>query len=341
MLSIKTLLPDPKFDHTTVAGHGRFAAEDLVAEFLKTLKRMAEQQFDRSFDGVVLGRPAEFSELAIERLEKAARLVGFKNVVFWLEPVAAALSYEATAWRDELICVVDLGGGTSDVCIIETSRSRSASPDRLDDIKAVGGIGQAGDELSARIMKHRLASRFGANSTFQSLGKTLPFPAHLIHKLSKWHRINLLNNRREKETLQTILPSSDRPADVARMLALIDHRYGFELFRAIDQAKKDLSVQERAQVTFRPLDLHEELTIKEFENAIAAVAENIEKAIEDCLAAASLTAENIDRVLLTGGTSQVPLLDRSVVKIFGAGKTHRPDYFSSVAAGLGYAASRL
>lgn len=341
MLSIKTLLPDAKFDHTTVAGHGRLTAEDLVAKVLSILKRMAEEQFSRTFDGVVLGRPVEFSELAVNRLEKAARLAGFKEVVFRLEPVAAAMAYEMTSTRDELICVVDIGGGTTDVCVIETSAARSISSDRFNDIKAVGGVYEAGDELSAQIMKYKLAPRFGAGSTFVSLGKTLPFPAHLIYKLSKWHRINLLNNRRDKETLQTIYPSSDRPEDVKRLLNLIDHHYGFELFRAIDTAKKDLSENDSAIVNFRPLDLREEITIGEFETAIGAIAGNIEKSIFDTLSAASVAPKDIKKVLLTGGTSQVPLLNRSIIKIFGEKKILRPDFFSSVATGLGYAASRI
>ena len=147
------------------------------------------------------------NELAVQRLEKAAHLAGFERVVFWLEPAAAAMSYETTSTKDELICVVDIGGGTTDVCVIETSKNRSASPDRGRDIKAVGGIYEAGDELSARMMKHRLAPRFGAGSTFISLGKTLPFPAHLIYKLSKWHRINLLNNRSQGPKSKDLKPS--------------------------------------------------------------------------------------------------------------------------------------
>ena len=341
MLSIKTLLPDAKFDDTMVAGHGRYAAADLVAAFLSTLKQMAERQFSRRFDGVVLGRPVEFSDLAVRRLEKAALTAGFEQVVFWLEPVAAALAYEMTAARDELVCVVDIGGGTSDVCVIETSPSRLHSPDRFDDIKAVGGIDIAGDELSSRIMKSKLARRFGDGSTFESLGKTLPFPAHLIYKLSKWHRISLLKNRRDTETLQNIRASSNRPADVQRLLNLIEHHYGFELFRAIDAAKKRLSVEERATVTFKPLDLLEKISVREFEKSIHDVAQGIEQSIRECLAAAAVTATDVQRVLLTGGTSQVPLLSRTVTEIFGAEKIHRLDYFNSVAAGLGYAASRL
>ena len=341
MLSIKTLLPDAKFDYTLVAGHGRLSSEDLVAKFLSQLKLMAEQQFAEHFDGVVLGRPVDFSELAVRRLEKAARAAGFKEVVFWLEPVAAAMAYELTSTKDELICVVDIGGGTSDICVIETSLKRSLSPDRLNDIKAVGGVREAGDELSSQIMKHKLAPKFGAGSTFKSLGKILPFPSHIIYKLSKWHRINLLNNPSDRETIHSIYPSSNRPEEVKRLLNLIDHHYGFELFRAIDTAKKHLSVSEQTTIKFSPLDLSEKIAIAEFEEMIASTARKIEESIFNCLATAAINATDIKRVILTGGTSQVPLLNRLVVKIFGEEKILRPDYFSSVATGLGYVASRL
>lgn len=341
MLSIKTLLPEAGFDYTSVVGHGSLTAEDLVAKFLLKLKQLAEQQFSRQFDGVVLGRPVEFTELAVNRLEKAAKIAGFKEVVFWLEPVAAALAYEATSTEDELICVVDIGGGTSDICVIETSSSRSSSPDRLDDIKAVVGVNQAGDELNARIMKHKLSPRFGAGSTFTSLGKIMPFPSHIIYKLSKWHRINLLNNSNDKSTIRSIYPYSNRPEDVERLLNLINNHYGFELFQAIDTAKKQLSENDQAAVNFSPLELSEYITIGEFENIITGVVEKIEKAIYDSLTTASVKTKDIKRVILTGGTSQVPMISRSVVKIFGEEKILRSDFFSSVATGLGYAASKF
>lgn len=341
MLSIKTLLPDHKFDYTLVEGHGRLSAEDLAAKFLSVLKQAAERQFARRFDGVVLGRPVEFSELAVGRLEAAARSAGFKKVAFRLEPVAAAMAYERTATGDELVCVVDIGGGTSDFCIVEVSPSRALSPDRFNDIKAVGGINEAGDELSSKIMKHKLAPRFGGGSTFTSLGKTLPFPAHLINKLSKWHRVNLLNNGGDKTVIKSILPYSNRPADVERLLNLIDRRHGFELFRSIDAAKKQLSESRRAAVRFAPLDLDEAVTLAEFEAAIAPTAQKIEQAVFDSLSSASVKAADIGRVILTGGSSQVPVINRTVIKIFGEEKILRPDYFSSVATGLGYVASSL
>ena len=90
-----------------------------------------------------------------------------------------------TATKDELICVIDIGGGTSDICVVETSPARSLLPDRLSDIKAVGGINEAGDELDSRIMKHQIAPKLGDGSTFTSLGKILPFPAHIIGQTLK------------------------------------------------------------------------------------------------------------------------------------------------------------
>jgi hypothetical chaperone protein len=171
MLSIKTLLPEANFDYTTVVGFGNQRAEDLAARFIGVLKQYAEAQFGVEFEGAVLGRPVNFSALAVERLERAARQAGFKEVVFWLEPVAAALAHEITTAADELVCVVDLGGGTSDVCVIETSPQRSLRADRERDVKAVSGVNQAGDELNSRIMRQKLAPKFGAGSTFTSLDK--------------------------------------------------------------------------------------------------------------------------------------------------------------------------
>lgn len=341
MLSIKTLLPEANFDHTSVIGFGRLTAEDLAARFLWILKEYAERQFSLIFDGVVLGRPVNFSELALTRLENAAKKAGFKEVIFWLEPVAAALGHEIKTTEDELVCVVDLGGGTSDICIIETSPKRSLLADREADIKAVSGVNQAGDALSSQIMKHKLAPKFGAGSTFMSLGKEMPFPVHLIERISRWHRINLLKNSRDIGDLLAIARSSNRPEDVNRMLNLIRQHYGFELFQAIDTAKKHLSGEIRAFIKFRPLDLLEEIKIGEFEELIAPVAAKIEEAIHESLNSASVKPENIKRVLLTGGTSQIPMLNRLVIKIFGEGKIIRPDYFSSVATGLGYVASRF
>src|SRR5688572_4961187 len=122
MFSIKTLLADAKFDHTLVHKHGQLTAAELCGHFLLKLKLRAENHFNSKFKRVILGRPVDFSEAAISRLSDAAKFAGFKTVEFVLEPLAAVATYESKSASGELVFVIDLGGGTSDMCVVEVSR---------------------------------------------------------------------------------------------------------------------------------------------------------------------------------------------------------------------------
>lgn len=341
MFSIKSLLQDAKFDHTTVSGHGRMTASNLVACFISELKRLAEREFDRKFDSVVLGRPVDFSANAIERLRLAAVQVGFKNVEFCLEPVAAAISYEASVRETELVCVVDLGGGTSDICIVEVSPQNRLRSDRSDDIKAVRGVNIAGDELSASILKGKLANKFGAGSTFVSLGKTLPFPAHIISKLSRWHLISKIRNPNDLQSIAQIRVSSNEPENLARLQTLVNENLGFELYKSIERAKLDLSDEPLSEVRFSKLDLDEPISRNEFEQGGSAVFDYIQRAIVETLELASVKPADIGHVLLTGGTAQIPVVQNMVEDMFGSGKVLRPGYQSSVASGLAHMAAAV
>lgn len=341
MFSIKSLLQDAKFDHTTVTGHGQMTASDLVSYFIRKLKALAEIEFDRRFDRVVLGRPVDFSENAIERLRSAAVGAGFKEVVFCLEPVAAAISYESTVKERELVCVVDLGGGTSDICIVEVSPENRLNTDRRKDIKAVNGVNMAGDELSSNILKEKLSFKFGADSTFVSLGKVLPFPAHIISKLARWHLISRIRNPNDLQSIAHMLVSSSEPANLARLQVLVNENLGYELYKAIEKAKFDLSDAEDSQIRFSKLDLDERILRNEFEKAGSVVFDHIKRSIVETLKAASVTTDDIGHVLLTGGTAQIPIVQNMVEHMFGRAKVLRPGYESSVASGLAHVANNL
>ena len=341
MFSIKSLLQDAKFDHTQVVGHGRMTASNLVSYFIRRLKEYAEKDFEQFFDRVVLGRPVDFSASAIDRLQAAAIEAGFNEVIFCLEPVAAAISYETTITQQELVCVVDIGGGTSDICIVEVSPTNRLKADRAEDIKAVGGANLAGDELSSCIVKEKLASKFGANSTFVSLGKVLPFPAHIINKLSRWPLISRIKNPDDLQSIAHILVSSSDPQSLARLQILVNENLGYELYKAIENAKFDLSGSTTANIRFSRLGLDERISRNEFENGGFAVFESIYHSIVETLAMASVKASDIRHVLLTGGSSQIPKVQTMVEDMFGIEKVLRPGYQSSVASGLAHIASKF
>ena len=98
MQSIKTFLPSAAFEYTYINGK-RYELEDVIALILKTVKQRGEVFVGHEVPDVVMGRPVVFSEdrnrdiLADGRLKRAAEIAGFKNVVFQMEPVAAALTF--------------------------------------------------------------------------------------------------------------------------------------------------------------------------------------------------------------------------------------------------------
>ena len=106
--AIKTVLPD-RFFRETIINRLTYSIEDLIALIIRNLKRRADLVTGCDVRRAVVGRPAVFdadpqrNRLAVERLEKAARLAGFDEIRFVFEPVAAALAYEATLCESDRI----------------------------------------------------------------------------------------------------------------------------------------------------------------------------------------------------------------------------------------------
>src|SRR5206468_1721176 len=96
--SFKTLAASPNFQSTGVFNQ-RFAFEDLLAAFLRTLQRHAATRFDLSASRVVLGRPVRFAgatpdeALAMRRYRDGFARLGVENGLYVYEPVGAAFSF--------------------------------------------------------------------------------------------------------------------------------------------------------------------------------------------------------------------------------------------------------
>ncbi len=96
--SIKKQLPSRSFVGTFVDNRP-FNLEDLIGIFLGEMRKRANTHFQQDVTRVVLGRPARFAiadeddHYAEGRLERAARIAGFKDIEFFPEPVAAAFGY--------------------------------------------------------------------------------------------------------------------------------------------------------------------------------------------------------------------------------------------------------
>ena len=124
MRSLKSVLGTALIDESTRTGRERTRFRDVIANYLGAVKRRAEQATDRELREVVHGRPVHFVDNAPDADRKAeqtlreiAREIGFGEVTFQFEPIAAALDYERQIAAEEVALIADIGGGTSDFSI--------------------------------------------------------------------------------------------------------------------------------------------------------------------------------------------------------------------------------
>jgi hypothetical chaperone protein len=333
---MKTILPDKGFHTTRVFGRA-YAAENLVRPVLADLKAKTEASAGRSFESVTLGRPVRFSDddeeadaLAQARLERAARLAGFEEVRFEREPIAAAWAYATRLEAESLILVADLGGGTTDMTVM------SLRPEGQHEVLATGGVHVGGDDFDGYIMWEKLVRVFGYGTRYESWGKMLDVPPHIYRALCRWDRIPFLKDSRTRRDIRYMLTGAeDRPA-LERLRTLIEQDLGWALFRAIAEAKHQLSQELRSSVRFDNENIQVEQVIEraEFEEMIRADVERIDDTARETLERAGITPLQVDACFLTGGTSLVPAVVAVLGGIFGAERLRTGETFTSVATGL-------
>jgi hypothetical chaperone protein len=341
--SMKSFLSSRSLQTTEVFGRRR-TLEDLIAGILRDLREKAERQFATSIKRAVVGRPVHFvgaetdedDRYAQERLRKAFGIAGFEEVSFELEPVAAAHYYESTLERDELILIGDFGGGTSDFSLLRVGpsiRRRGRSPQ---DLLGNAGVGLAGDSFDAKLIRHIVSPALGAGSQMRSMHKILPVPNWVYFKLERWHHLSFLRTKEVMNMLSSVKTQAFHPEMIAALIDLIQEDLGYQLHRAIQKTKIDLSNQETAQFTFTDgaIDLNSAVQRADFETWISEELIQIETCIDALLKSCNVDARDVDMVFLTGGSSFVPAVRRIFDARFGRERIKTGNEFTSVAMGL-------
>ena len=94
--------------------------EEVSAEILRELKRVAEWRLEMSVSKAVITVPAYFNEGQRAATKRAGELAGLEVVRIINEPTAAALAYGLDRLEERArVAVYDFGGGTFDLTILE------------------------------------------------------------------------------------------------------------------------------------------------------------------------------------------------------------------------------
>src|SRR6202020_2411347 len=194
-----------------------------------------------------------------------------------MEPVAAAHSYESTPHHDELILIGDFGGGTSDFSLIHVGPSIRQRSRVAGDIVGNAGIGIAGDSFDAKIIRRLVSPALGAVSQLGSLGKILTVPNWFYIRLERWHHLSLLRGRDVLNMLKGVHAQSLEPEKIGALIHFIKEDLGFQLHRAVQKVKCDLSNDQATTFQFSDgfVDLQAVVERASFEEWISEEVEQI------------------------------------------------------------------
>jgi len=346
MRSLKSLLGTSLMDGQTEVGGRALPFKQLLGHFIGEVKRRAEREAGRPFDHAVFGRPVYFVDddpeadrLAEDTLAEVARAVGFREIGFQYEPIAAAFDYESRIAREELVLIADIGGGTSDFSLVRLGPERAGRVDRRDDILATGGVHIGGTDFDKYLSLASVMPLLGHGSALVS-GAAVP--SGFYFNLATWHTINQAYTRKSIAQLADLVRDAAEPAKLKRLQRLIDDRAGHWLAMRVEEAKIGLSDAPEVVLDLDRLEPAEVLRVSRdvFTQAIGGMVDSVGATVQRLLDEAGVAPERVDTVFFTGGSSGVASLRERIAAIVPDARRVEGDLFGSIGAGLAIDAAR-
>lgn len=342
--SLKKFLPDPGFNGSEIHNK-KYKIEDMIAVFLREMKKRADKFTGINVENVIMGRPAKYSldpecdQLAEDRMKKACELAGFKNIHFCPEPLAAGLDFDKNNSDKKIVLIADFGGGTSDFTLMKLHEGQYSQ----DDILGLSGIYKAGDALDGEMMLKFISKHFGAKFEFKlpMSDKTLSFPRALLKKICSPAHITHL---REKETwnyLKTIHPfakDEESKKQLNQLFALVEWQLGYTIFQKIEDSKIAICSEniDPHHFIFNHVDIEieENIVKSNYNEAMNNTVNPIIDSMLEVFSQSGLSPSDVDEVVLTGGTAQFTQIQNRLNEIFGKEKLIEHDIYQSVVGGL-------
>lgn len=243
--------------------------EFIGSRLLLKMRKMAERQLGLPVRKAVISVPAEFDERQRNYTVRAANLAGLEILRVINEPTAAAMAYGLHKVDVFNVLVVDLGGGTLDVSLLNKQGGMFLT-------RAMAGNNKlGGQDFSQRLLQYateRVRQQFGVPPTLKE-------DLHRLRRAVEAAKLSL-----------TLQPS----ASISVPLRLHTH------------AGSQQPVRFEASVTRQ---LFEELNEDLFQKILAPV--------ETVLEEGRLQREEVDEIVLVGGSTRIPRIRRLISDYFG------------------------
>ena len=243
-----------------------YSPQEISAFILRKIKSDVENHLGECVEKAVITVPAYFNNAQRQATKEAGIMAGFDVMRIINEPTAASLAYGLDREEIQTILVLDLGGGTFDVSILELG-------DGIFHVKAVSGNTRlGGDDWDERLVDY-IAEKFSNEYEFDI--KSDKIGLQCLREACEKAKRELSYKLRTKISLPFMKTHS---GEIKNMEAPIDR----ETFEAITSDLRDKLIGPTWQA----------------------------------LSDAELSPGNIDRVILVGGSTRMPVVRHLVEKIF-------------------------
>ena len=281
---------------------GQKMAPQISAEVLKKMKKTAEDYLGEPVTEAVITVPAYFNDAQRQATKDAGRIAGLEVKRIINEPTAAALAYGLDKGTgNRTIAVYDLGGGTFDISIIEIDE---VDGEKTFEVLATNGDTHlGGEDFDSRLINYLV-------DDFDQV-----IINWLVEEFKKDQGIDLRNDplamQRLKEAAEKakIELSSAQQTDVNLPYITADATGPKHMNIKVTRAKLESLVEDLVNRSIEPLKV----------------------ALQD----AGLSVSDIDDVILVGGQTRMPMVQKKVAEFFG--KEPRKDVNPDEAVAIGAA----
>ncbi len=348
MRSLKSILGSPLALGVTEIGDGSaLPFLDIIALFLGHLLKKARHAAGGPVEQAVMGRPVFFVDDdpkadadAQAQLEAAARSVGLRDVVFQFEPIAAAFDYESRLTEEEIVLVIDIGGGTSDFSLVRVGPQRVARLDRRDDVLGHHGVHVAGTDIDKRVALASVMRELGYRS-LDIEGREIP--NRIYFDLSTWHLVNTIYSARRIGEFKLMRHIYRDDAYPTRLERVFEHRLGHAMIGVSEKAKIAVSAGGETDIDLDLIEegLHTPFDASRLAEASSEETQRIVLAALETARQAGVAPEAVSALYFTGGSTGLKFLSAAIGAAFPAARAVHGDPLASVAKGLGIYAERV
>nr|VFK63494.1 MAG: molecular chaperone DnaK [Candidatus Kentron sp. TC] len=283
-----------------------YTPEQISAKILEKIRNDCKAELGDDVEYAVVTVPAYFNDKQKHTTRIAASLAGLKVQRLLPEPTAAAISFgveELNADKGQTILVFDMGGGTFDLAILTIANGQFIEQGKG------GDMWMGGDDIDNLLRQY------------------------VYRKTESEHEV---------EDLQTLI---DALPDVEKNRFLGDMRSKVEAAKIRLSTKTNAVVEVLGVLRDKDgdiLDVEVEISREHFESLLRPFVDRAMDLIRNILDSIDFEPDLIDRVIMVGGSSSIPLIIRAMQDLFGDDKVllhKRP--MLAIAEGAAILAHRL